>query len=342
MARPRIIIAGGGTGGHVFPGLAVADALRALADVEVVFCGTARGIEKDVVPTRGYRLELLDVKPMKGGGATRAIGGALSAARATLASLRLVRAIAPKAVLSVGGYAGGPVTLAAALSRVPITIFEPNGVLGLTNRLLAPLAKRAYVTWPDVAARFELGPLGEDATVTCNAPGCEASDIEVLAGDAGDDPLALCRVEGGSVSLEDGVYSLPPGALVVCPVFVIVLQPASEGASYLLEITPPPPEEVLDEPDGPDQSFQNPLVNREPPPGEAPTATPTEEPTPSPEPTVTLVAGERTPGPATPIPPSTGDSVVVTAHEPGRGPAAALLVVAGVVCGVVALWPLRR
>ena len=154
MARNRIIIAGGGTGGHVFPGLAVADALVALADVEVIFCGTARGIEKDVVPARGYRLELLDVAPMKGGGAKRAIGGALTAARATFRALRLVRGIDPAAVLSVGGYAAGPVALAAAVSRVPIAVFEPNGVLGLTNRLLAPFAKRAYVTWPEVARRF--------------------------------------------------------------------------------------------------------------------------------------------------------------------------------------------
>lgn len=154
MSRPRIIIAGGGTGGHVYPGLAVADALVALADVEVIFCGTARGIEKDVVPARGYRLELLEVSPMKGGGAKRAIGGAFTAAKATFRALRLVRGIDPAAVLSVGGYAAGPVALAAAIARVPIAVFEPNGVLGLTNRLLAPFAKRAYVTWPEVARRF--------------------------------------------------------------------------------------------------------------------------------------------------------------------------------------------
>ncbi len=157
MSRPRIIIAGGGTGGHVFPGLAVADALVALADVEVIFCGTARGIEKDVVPARGYRLELLEVSPMKGGGAKRALGGAFTAAKATFRALRLVRGIDPAVVLSVGGYAAGPVALAAAIARVPIAVFEPNGVLGLTNRLLAPFAKRAYVTWPDVAARFSEG-----------------------------------------------------------------------------------------------------------------------------------------------------------------------------------------
>ena len=79
-----VLIAGGGTGGHVFPGLAVADALCALADVEVVFCGTARGIETRVIPARGYRLELMAAAPIKGGGPARAVKGAAIAARETV------------------------------------------------------------------------------------------------------------------------------------------------------------------------------------------------------------------------------------------------------------------
>jgi|GEM_PF-5186691 len=187
----------------------------------------------------------------------------------------------------------------------------------------------------DAAARFELGPLGEEATVTCNAPGCEASDIEVLAGAAGPDPLAACRVEGGPVAFQDGIYSLPPGALVVCPVFIVVLQPAEEGATYLLEITPPPPETTPGDP-GP-QTFEAPQVNREPPVrSDVPPVTPT------PEPTVTLIAGERTPGAPTPVAPSAGDSIVLRSSGGGTGAAAALLVVAGVACAVAALWPVRR
>ena len=151
--KPVIVIAGGGTGGHVFPGLAVASALGKLADVEVVFVGSPRGLEKDIVPARGYRLELLDVEPMKGGGLRRAVRGALLAARATWRARSLVRELRPAAVLSVGGYAAGPIALTAALSGVPLAVLEPNGVLGLANRLLAPLAKRAYVAWPEAAAR---------------------------------------------------------------------------------------------------------------------------------------------------------------------------------------------
>ena len=156
-ARATILIATGGTGGHVFPGLAVADALRALADVDVTFVGTPRGLEKDVVPGRGYPIEMLDVVPMKGGGPARAVKGALVAARETARAALLVRRLAPSAVLSIGGYAAGPVSLAAAALGVPLAVLEPNSVVGLANRLLAPFAARAYVAFPETAAPFRRG-----------------------------------------------------------------------------------------------------------------------------------------------------------------------------------------
>ncbi|HEY8090159.1 MAG TPA: UDP-N-acetylglucosamine--N-acetylmuramyl-(pentapeptide) pyrophosphoryl-undecaprenol N-acetylglucosamine transferase, partial [Polyangiaceae bacterium] len=154
MTRPTILLAGGGTGGHVFPAVAVAEALQAAADVEVVFCGTARGVEARIVPARGWRLERLDVEPMKGGGPARAVRGALVAARATVKAVGIVRALRPRAVLSVGGYAAGPVSLAAAVLGVPLAILEPNSVVGLANRVLSPFARRAYVAWDETAARF--------------------------------------------------------------------------------------------------------------------------------------------------------------------------------------------
>ncbi len=157
MSRPVVLIAGGGTGGHVFPGLAVADAMTALADVEVVFGGSPRGIEKNVVPPRGYRLEMLDISPIKGGGVSRAARGAWSAARATLRALRVVRQLSPVAVLSVGGYAAGPFALASVLRAVPLGIMEPNDLLGFTNRVLAPFAQRAYIAWSDLTPRVRSG-----------------------------------------------------------------------------------------------------------------------------------------------------------------------------------------
>jgi UDP-N-acetylglucosamine--N-acetylmuramyl-(pentapeptide) pyrophosphoryl-undecaprenol N-acetylglucosamine transferase len=149
-----ILVAGGGTGGHVFPGLAVAHAMRDLADVAVVFAGSPRGLESRVVPQYGYDLELLDVEPMKGGGPARAIRGALVAAKAMRHATGIVGRLRPSAVLSVGGYAAGPAALACVRARVPLAILEPNATLGLANRLLAPFAKRAYVAWAETGRVF--------------------------------------------------------------------------------------------------------------------------------------------------------------------------------------------
>lgn len=149
-----ILVAGGGTGGHVFPGLAVARALQRLAEVDVVFAGSPRGLEARVVPEHGYPLQLLDVEPMKGGGPRRAIYGALVAAKAMRKARTIVRHLDPAAVLSVGGYAAGPAALACVSQRVPLAILEPNSMLGLANRLLAPFAKRAYVAWPETGRHF--------------------------------------------------------------------------------------------------------------------------------------------------------------------------------------------
>jgi UDP-N-acetylglucosamine--N-acetylmuramyl-(pentapeptide) pyrophosphoryl-undecaprenol N-acetylglucosamine transferase len=154
VSAPRIVVAGGGTGGHVFPAVAVVEAMQSLASAEVTFCGTARGVEARVIPARGWPLELLDVEPMKGMGAARALRAGAVAARATLRSVGLLRRLRPNAVLSVGGYAAGPLALAAALGGVPVAVLEPNRVVGLTNRILAPFARRAYVAWEEAGARF--------------------------------------------------------------------------------------------------------------------------------------------------------------------------------------------
>jgi UDP-N-acetylglucosamine--N-acetylmuramyl-(pentapeptide) pyrophosphoryl-undecaprenol N-acetylglucosamine transferase len=194
--RPTILVAGGGTGGHVFPGLAVADALKSLADVDVVFVGTPRGLESRVVPQHGYALELLDVQPMKGGGPARALKGGLVAARETLRAVALVRRLGPSAVRSVGGYAAGPVSLAAALLGVKLAVLEPNSVVGFANRLLAPFAARAYVAWREAARPFRDGrarafgvPLRAGFAPQPYAPRAGGARVLVMGGSQGAQPL---------------------------------------------------------------------------------------------------------------------------------------------------------
>jgi UDP-N-acetylglucosamine--N-acetylmuramyl-(pentapeptide) pyrophosphoryl-undecaprenol N-acetylglucosamine transferase len=153
------LIAAGGTGGHLFPGIAVADELRRRQPgVRVVFAGTPRGLESRLVPHAGYALELLPILPLNGVGVGGALRGLLALPRALWRALRLVRRERPAAVLGVGGYAGGPVTLVAALSGVRTVILEPNVAPGLTNRLLRPFADVAACAYE--AARPGFGAKG--------------------------------------------------------------------------------------------------------------------------------------------------------------------------------------
>lgn len=161
-----IVMAGGGTGGHVFPLLAVADALRGLApSIRLVFVGTERGLERSLVPERGYELETLEVHPIRGGGVSGAAHGVKSAARAVFAARALLGRLKPRAVFSVGGYAAGPVALAAFTARIPLALLEPNADIGLANRWVAPLVSRAYVGFPEARRFFR-----ESAVVETGVP----------------------------------------------------------------------------------------------------------------------------------------------------------------------------
>ncbi len=158
MNQDTIILAGGGTGGHVFPMVAVADELRQLApDLRVVFVGTERGIESQVVPERGYELELVKIDPIRGRGVFGAFKGIGTAMNAVPEAIRLLKRLQPKVVFSLGGYAAGSVSVAARMLGIPLTLMEPNSVIGLTNRAVAPFVARAYTAFPEVEKFFRAG-----------------------------------------------------------------------------------------------------------------------------------------------------------------------------------------
>jgi UDP-N-acetylglucosamine--N-acetylmuramyl-(pentapeptide) pyrophosphoryl-undecaprenol N-acetylglucosamine transferase len=151
-----LIFAGGGTGGHVYPMIAVADAVREIApELRLVFVGTERGMETRVVPERGYHLELMRVLPIRGGGVLGAVRGVARAAGLVPEARRLLKQFAPSAVFSIGGYAAGPVSLAARSLAIPVALMEPNSVIGLANRLIAPLVQRAYTAFPESEKHFK-------------------------------------------------------------------------------------------------------------------------------------------------------------------------------------------
>jgi UDP-N-acetylglucosamine--N-acetylmuramyl-(pentapeptide) pyrophosphoryl-undecaprenol N-acetylglucosamine transferase len=144
---PRLIVIGaGGTAGHVVPALAVADALRA-EGAQVVFAGGERA-EQELVPAAGYELHTLRVQPLPRRNPVRAARAAAVDAGAVLAARRLVHGLHPAAVVGAGGYVAGPIGLAAALGRVPLVLIEADSHLGLTNRLLAPVARRVCLAFP--------------------------------------------------------------------------------------------------------------------------------------------------------------------------------------------------
>ena len=151
----RLVIAGGGTGGHLFPGVAVAEELLARdPSSEVLFVGTARGIEARVVPSLGWKLELIDASGLKTVGALGAMRGFFRIPKAYFQSRRILRAFAPDAVLGVGGYASGPVVLAARMRGVPTAILENNSVPGLANRMLGKVVDAVYLAFDEARARF--------------------------------------------------------------------------------------------------------------------------------------------------------------------------------------------
>jgi UDP-N-acetylglucosamine--N-acetylmuramyl-(pentapeptide) pyrophosphoryl-undecaprenol N-acetylglucosamine transferase len=161
--KKTIILAGGGTGGHVFPLVAVAKAMNALRpDVELLFVGTDRGMESKFVPAQGFPLRLFEVLPMRGGGVAQLARGAGRALKLVPDSIALLRESGAIGVLSIGGYAAGPVSFAAYLAGLPLGLIEPNSVIGLSNQLIAPLVDRAYTAFsvteryfaPDVVRSF--------------------------------------------------------------------------------------------------------------------------------------------------------------------------------------------
>ena len=135
MSTRSVLIAGGGTGGHVYPALAIGDALSTLG-LAPVFVGTDRGLESRLVPEHGYPLETIPVRGIRGRG-LRGLVSMMKLPLAAWASLRILQRHRPTAVVGVGGYASGPMVAVAALLGYPTLIEEQNVVPGTTNQLLS-------------------------------------------------------------------------------------------------------------------------------------------------------------------------------------------------------------
>lgn len=208
--RPlRVVVAGGGTGGHLYPGIAVVRELqRRVPDMQVTFAGTARGIEARVIPREGFALDLLRSTGLKGASPVALARGVVLLPMSGLDAWRIVSRRSPDVVIGVGGYSSGPVVLAAALRGIPTLLLEQNAVPGLTNRLLARVVdaaavtfdetmsyfgRRGFVTGNPVRAEFlvgDSGSVGQTAVAVAGAP-----RVLIFGGSQGAHAINLAMVE---------------------------------------------------------------------------------------------------------------------------------------------------
>jgi UDP-N-acetylglucosamine--N-acetylmuramyl-(pentapeptide) pyrophosphoryl-undecaprenol N-acetylglucosamine transferase len=179
MSAPVMILAGG-TGGHIFPGLAVADVLRERG-VPVVWMGSTGGLENTLVPRAGLPLDSVSVGGVRGKGLRTLLLAPIRLASAVIEALEIVRRHRPRAAIAFGGFAAGPGGVAAWLLRVPLLVHEQNRVPGLTNRVLSRLARRVLSGFP--------GTFGRDAEAVGNpvraAIGAVPAPVQRLEGRSG-------------------------------------------------------------------------------------------------------------------------------------------------------------
>ena len=154
LSELRILIAGGGTGGHIIPALAVARELVVRCGAEVLFVGTAHGMELRLVPEAGFRLRTIQVGPLKNVSLITRVRTVFHLPGSIADCRRLIREFNPGAVLGVGGYASGPAVAAALWLGVPTMAFEPNAIPGLANRLIGKKVQAAAVNFPSAASWF--------------------------------------------------------------------------------------------------------------------------------------------------------------------------------------------
>ena len=179
----KVVLTGGGTGGHVFPALALARELR-VREIDPLMIGTSRGLEVAAFTAEGFFVEIIRVEKLKGMNARTQAKSLVLLPQALIHAMQLLRRHRPQVVVGMGGYAAGPVSMAAVLRRIPLLIHEQNFAPGLTNRVLAKVADIVAVTFDESGSVF-----GREVVVTGNPvrreileadrrKGCEAFHLD--------------------------------------------------------------------------------------------------------------------------------------------------------------------
>ena len=206
----RILIAGGGTGGHLMPALAVADAIaQREPDWQVVLVGAARGVEATLLPHRPYRFHLLPAEPIYRRQWWKNLHWPLLLPRLRRATAKLLDEERPDLVLGTGGYAAGPVVWMAARRGIPTAIFEADAMPGFTTRVLAPRVRQIFLATPEALARLRPGPVTQvqvtGAPVQAPAPAAAAAGRATYAPEAGRPVLLAFGGSQGSLALNQAM-----------------------------------------------------------------------------------------------------------------------------------------
>jgi UDP-N-acetylglucosamine--N-acetylmuramyl-(pentapeptide) pyrophosphoryl-undecaprenol N-acetylglucosamine transferase len=217
----RLLLAAGGTGGHLFPGVAVAEAAQREFGADVLFVGTHHGLEKEMIPRLGFALRFIPAEQLRGRNWRGMLHALWAACRAVGVAWRIVREFAPDVIFSIGGYASGPTVFVGWLRRIPCVLLEPNAIPGMTNRWLGHFARKICVGFPQTASRFSLqkavwtgnpvrwnvASTQEQQTTPLPAPHASRFTVLIFGGSAGARrlnhtlPQALALLRKGSETL---------------------------------------------------------------------------------------------------------------------------------------------
>jgi UDP-N-acetylglucosamine--N-acetylmuramyl-(pentapeptide) pyrophosphoryl-undecaprenol N-acetylglucosamine transferase len=202
----RVLIAAGGTGGHIYPGIAVAKEItRRDADSQVKFVGTARGLETKLVPDNGFDLSLINSAGLKNVGLAGKIKGLMILPKSFLEARKLIREFQPDVVIGAGGYVTGPVLLTACLLRIPTLVMDSNALPGFTNRRLAPFVTKAALTFEEAVKFF-----GKKGVVTGNPVRKEFFDIPPKQRDANKFSLLIFGGSQGARAINNAMVEALP------------------------------------------------------------------------------------------------------------------------------------
>jgi len=229
--RPVVVFAGGGTGGHLYPALALAQAfVEARPDVRPFFVGASRGVEARILPARGVEHALLPVEGFPRGAGLAGLRAVPALVRSLGGVLELLRSLRPEMVVVTGGYAGGPAGIGAGILGIPLALQEQNAVPGVTTRLLSLWARQVHLAFPEAAdrlPRFARARVRVTGNPVRPAPALELAEARaafglpaagtvVLAAGGSQGSAALNRVLVGAVQgVEQGGLKRPPELLLL-------------------------------------------------------------------------------------------------------------------------------